>query len=93
MRARPRPRDRLEPNTAVWTPEPAQLALDDAAIGAQVEVPPALDAPVVDLQVSAGLAALGADAPAAAQPDGYDHPLAGEAHIDGRRSGQTEQPL
>src|SRR3954466_7565738 len=35
--------------------QPAQLALHDAATGAEVEVPPALDATVVDLQVAAGL--------------------------------------
>ena len=55
MRARPRPRDRLKPDAAVAAAQPPQLALDPAAVGAEIQVAPALDATVVDLQVSAGL--------------------------------------
>ena len=93
VRARPRPRHRLQAHAAVAAAQPSQLALDDAAAGAEIQVPPALDAPVVDLQLPAGLAALGAHAPAAPQPDRHHHALAGEADIDHGRSGQAEQPL
>ena len=93
VRARPRPRHRLQTNAAVAAAQPAQLALDDAAARAQIQVPPALDAPIVDLQVAAGLAAARADPPPAPQPDGHDHPLAGEADVDHGRPGQAEQPL
>src|SRR4051794_41914207 len=58
-------RDGLQPHAAAAAPEPAQLTLDPAATGAEIEVAPALDAVVVDLQVPAGLAALGAHPPAA----------------------------
>ena len=61
VRARARPRDRLQPHAAVAAAQPAQLALDDAAARAEVQVPPALDAPIVDLQVAAGLPAARAD--------------------------------
>ena len=54
---------------------------------------PALDAPVVDLQLPAGLPAAGADAPPAPQPDRHDHPLGAEADVDDGRAGQAEQPL
>jgi hypothetical protein len=37
-------------DTTVAAAQTAQLALDHAAVGAQVEVPPALDAPVMDLE-------------------------------------------
>jgi hypothetical protein len=48
-RTRARPWHRLQADAAVATAQPAQLALDDAPAGAEVEVAPALDAPVVDL--------------------------------------------
>src|SRR5215204_4594420 len=92
-RARPRPRHRLEPNTAITAAEPAQLALDDAAVRAEIQVPPALDAAVVDLQPPAGLAAPGADPSPAAKPDNHDHPLGAEADVDHGCPGQAEQPL
>jgi hypothetical protein len=47
-RPRARPRHRLELRAARAAPQPAQLALDDAAVGAEIEVPPALDATTVD---------------------------------------------
>ncbi len=73
--ARPGPWDRLHPHSAVAAAQQAQLALDDAPAGAEVEVPPALDAPVVDLQLPAGLTALRAHTSPAPQADGHDHPL------------------
>jgi hypothetical protein len=47
----------------------------------------------VDLQLPAGLPTARADAPAATQADGHDHPLGSEADVDDRRPGQAEQPL
>ena len=49
-RARPRPRHGLVAHAAVGAAQPAQLALDDAAVGAEIEVAPALDAPAVNLE-------------------------------------------
>ena len=54
---------------------------------------PALDAPVMDLQLPAGLPTRRADAPPAAQPHGHDHRLGVEADVDDGRPGQAEQPL
>ena len=44
-------------------------------------------------QPRAGLPAHRADPPAAAQPDGHDHPLGAERHVDDGRSGQAEHPV
>ena len=41
-------------------------------------MPPALQAPVVDLQLRAGLTTAPADPTAAPKPDGDDHPLGAE---------------
>src|SRR5215207_2795207 len=92
-RAGPRPRHRLQVNAAVAAAQAPQLALDDAAAGAEVEVAPALDPSVVELELLTGLPAAGADAPATAQADGHDHPLGAEADIDNGCPGQPEQPL
>ena len=92
-RARPRPRHRLQAHAAVAAAQPPQLALDHAAVPREVEVPPALDAPVMDLELSARLAALCADAPASPQTDGHDHPRGGEANVDHGCPRQAEQPL
>jgi hypothetical protein len=91
-RSGPRPRHRLQAHAAIAATQPAQLALDDAAVRAQVQVPPALQSPVVDLKTPA-LTALRADAPAPAQPHPHEHPFAGEADIDDGCPGQAEQPL
>jgi hypothetical protein len=88
-----RPRHRLQANAAVAAAQAPQLALDDAAAGAEIEVAPALDPSVVDLELPAGLPAARADAPATAQTDGHDHPLGAEADIDNGCPGQAEQPL
>jgi hypothetical protein len=89
----PRPWHRLQTHSAHWAPEPAQLALDHAAVRAEVQVAPALDAPVVDLQVAAGLPAARADTSPAAQPDDDDDALAAKTDIDDRCSGQAQQPV
>jgi hypothetical protein len=47
----------------------------------------------MDLQVTSGLPATGADPAPAAQPDAHDHPLATETDIDDRCSGQAEHPV
>src|SRR4051794_16155715 len=54
---------------------------------------PALDAPVVNDEALAGLAAAGADTSPAPQPHRHDHPLRTEADINDRCSGQAEQPV
>src|SRR5262245_38501951 len=87
VRVRPGPRHRLHPDAAVAAAQPAQLALDDAAVRANVEMPPALVAPVVDLEPAAGLAASRADPPASAQPHRHDYALAGQAEVDHGRPG------
>src|SRR4051794_37609201 len=53
--AGPSPGHGLEADPARRAAQPAQLALDPAATAAEIEVTPALDAPVVDLQPPAGL--------------------------------------
>src|SRR4051812_6016672 len=79
-------------HAAVTAAQQPQLALDPAPRGAQIEMPPALDATVVDLQ-RAGLTAHRADAPAAPQPDRHDHAQRSEADVDHRCPGQGEQPV
>ena len=93
MGARPGPRHRLHAHSAGLTAQQPQLALDHAAVGAEVEVAPALDATVVNLELPAGLPAARTDAPTPAQPDGHDHPLGTEADVDDGRPRETEQPL
>src|SRR5215217_5620615 len=56
-RTRPGPRHRLHANTAGPAAQQPQLALDHAAAGAEIEVAPALDAAVMDLELTTGLAA------------------------------------
>lgn len=80
MGARPCPRHRLGPaDPAVRAPQQPQLALDHAA---RSRVAPALDAPVADDELAAGLPAARAHPPPAAQPDSHDHALAAETDID-----------
>src|SRR5439155_15672802 len=85
--------DRLHPNAAVAAAQQPQLALDHASTGAEIEVAPALDAPVVDLQLAAGLPADRADAPAAAQADRHDHPLRTERDVRHAGARQAQQAL
>ena len=92
-RPRPRPRDRLELRAAVRAPHAAQLALDEAATRAEIEVTPALVAAVVRVHSPPGLPAARAHPSAPAQPDGHDHPLNAEADVDHRRAGQAQQSV
>src|SRR2546427_630580 len=50
-------------------------------------------APLVDLELRAGLAAARADPPPPAQTDADDHPLRTEADVDDRGAAQAQQPL
>jgi len=94
MGTRPGPRHRFGAHdAAVRAPEQPQLAFDHAARRAEIQVAPALDAVVMHGQARAGLPAARAHPAPAAQPHGHDHPLAGEADIDDRCSGQAEQPV
>jgi len=47
----------------------------------------------MDLQVTAGLPAAGADTSPPAQPDDNDDALAAKTDIDNRRSGQAQQSV
>src|SRR5439155_5470859 len=88
-----RPWHRLQPRpTARDTPQATQLALDDAAAGTEVQVPPALDAAIVDREPS-DLPALRADAPLPAQPDRHDHPLGRERDPCYGRPRQAKHPV
>src|SRR5688572_27969389 len=91
--ARPGPGHRLHPHPASAAAQQPQLALDHAATGAQIQMPPALEAPVVNLEPAAGLPAGRADAAAAPQPHDHDHGVGAEADIDDGCPGQAEQPL
>lgn len=75
--ARPRPWDRLEPDPAVRAAQAPQLALDHAPRRAQVQMPPALETAVVDLQAT-GLPAPAADAPAAPKAHSHHDAILGE---------------
>src|SRR5215207_5155171 len=92
-RARPRPRHRLHPHPAVAAAQQSQFALDDAAAGAQVQMPPALHAAVVDLELAAGLPAARADATAAPQPDAHRHPLRTERDVRHAGARKAQQAL
>jgi hypothetical protein len=91
VRARPRHCFQMHPAHAAT--QPPELALDHTPAGAEIEVPPTLDPPVVDLQMAAGLAALPAHPAPAPEPDGHDHPLDAEADVDDRCAGQAQQPI
>jgi hypothetical protein len=75
------------------TAQAAQLALDHAARRAEIEVAPALDAPVVNLEVAAGLAALRAHAPSAAQAHRHHDAAFSERHIGDAGARQAQQAL
>jgi hypothetical protein len=92
-RVGPSPRHRLEPNAAVRAAQAPQLSLDEAPAGAQVKVSPALDPPVVDLQVPAGLAAPTTDPTPARERNCHDHTFARERDVFDAGAGQTQQAL
>jgi hypothetical protein len=90
----PRPRHRLQADhVAVRAAQAAQLALDHAPVSAQLEVAPALEPAVMNLQLPARLTAQRAHASTAAQADRHHNPLGAEAHDDDGRPRQTQQPL
>src|SRR3954465_8047588 len=84
-------------NPTTAAAQPAQLALDDAASATQIKVTPTLDAPIVDLELAAGLPALRANPPAPPprppQTEEPDPPPGAEADIDHGRPGQPQQPV
>ena len=90
--ARPRPWHRLQAHGAtVAAAQPPQFGLNDAAAGAEVEMPPAFDAAVVDLQPPSGLAAAGAHPAPAPQTHRHDDRLGAEADVTDRRARESEQ--
>jgi hypothetical protein len=90
---RPRPRHRLKAQAPTARAAHApQLALNDAATTANIEMAPAFDAPVVYLQ-PAPRAAARADRPPATQHDGYDRPLAAKLHIAYPGPEQPQHPV
>ena len=93
--ARPGPADRLIPDAAVGAAQPAQFAFEQAAVGAEIEVPPPFGAVVGDLEMPAGLPALRTDSTSAlGQLERDDHPLGVEADVDhGRPPAKAEHPL
>jgi hypothetical protein len=91
VRPRSGPRNRFQTHPTVQAAKATQLALDHATVGTEIEVPPALQATVVDLELPAGLPAAAAHSPAATQPNGHDHPLGTERHIDDGGAGQAQQ--
>ena len=94
MGARPRPWHRLGPDDpAVRTAQQPQIALDDAPRPAEIQMAPALDTPIVDLKLRAGLPAARAHPAPAPQLDGHDHPLAAEADVADRCAGQPNSPF
>jgi hypothetical protein len=62
-------------------------------IGAKIEMPPALDPPVVDLKEPAGLSAPSAHPSPALQADRHDHPLSAKRDVDHRYAGQAPKPV
>jgi hypothetical protein len=86
-------RHRLQVNAAVCAAQAPELALDHAPVASEIQMPPALQAPVVDMQALTGLAAARADPSPPAKGDGHDHPLSTKADIDDGRSRQSEHPL
>ena len=58
------PRHCLQMHAAVTAAQPAQLALDHAVAATEIQVAPALQTPVMDLQARAGLSAARTDTPA-----------------------------
>ena len=71
--------------------EPAQFALDHAPQPALIQMPPPLDAVILDLQ-PAGAAAR-TDRPLAAQTDRHDHRLLAELHVPDPRARKREHLL
>jgi hypothetical protein len=90
-RSGPRPLHRLRALATVRAAQPSQLALDEAPGGAEIQMPPALDAPVLDRQAACSAARARPRTPA--QTDRHDHPLAAERHILDPDSLEPEHPV
>ena len=86
-----RPLDRLGQITAARAVQPAQPTFDHAPHAAEIEMAPALDAMILDLQ-TAGSAAR-ADRPPATQTDRHDHGPLAELHIPHPGTWQPEHPI
>jgi len=71
--------------------QPAQPALDHASHAASIQVPPALDAMVLDLQAASPAART--DRLFATQRDGHDHRLLAELHIAYPGTRKPEHPV
>jgi hypothetical protein len=85
------PRHLLVDVTAARAIQPPEHALDLAATGAEIQMPPALRAMLLDVQ--AARSAARAHWSLAPQPDGHDHSLAAERDVLHRRSGKPEHPV
>jgi hypothetical protein len=86
-----RPLDVLGQIAAARTVEPAQPALDPAPQAAHIEMSPALDAVILDLQPARPAAR--ADRPLAAQTDHHDHRLRTELHVPDPCTRKPEHPV
>jgi hypothetical protein len=71
--------------------EPSEPALDHAPRGAEIEMPPALGAVLLDLQATR--AAARAQRSLGAQDDGDDHPLRTERHIPDPCTRKLKHPV
>src|SRR5215218_1736992 len=87
-----RPRHGLQAHAAVPTSKTSQLGLNDAPTGAEIEMPPALDAAVMHLE-AAGLPAAAADPAPARERDRHDHALAAKRDVAHAGAGQAQQAL
>ena len=90
-RSAARPLDHLGQITAARAVQPAQPALDLGPQAARVEMPPALDAMVLDLQ--AARAAARTDRLLATQRDRHDHRPLAELHIPDPCARKPEHPV
>jgi hypothetical protein len=90
-RAASRPLDVLRQLAAARTVEPAQPALDHAPKTARIEMPPALDAMILDRQPARPAAR--ADRLLAAQRDPHDHRLRTELHVPDPGAREPEHPI
>jgi hypothetical protein len=89
--ARPRPRDRLDPHTAVAALNAPHPRGEEAALAAEVEMPPAREHRV--MRRRADLPAARADPSPAPQRDRNDHPVKVEPDRLHRGAGKAEQPV
>ena len=89
--AGPRPRHHLRPVATTRATKTPKLALDHAPRGAEIQMPPALHAPILDLQPHRPAART--DPPPAPQPNRHDHSFAAERHVLHRRPRQAEHPV